>query len=412
MIPPSTPILSGHGLHFLEKNERQTPSRVSHLLVPLVQEGMGYPSPLAPEGALFPFYTPSDPLVIDAEVLVSPIHPLEWRRRTQQARMLLQHGGTPLPERHEGRPLARILELSIDPHGEWLRQVASLYPNSEVIGVTSHAIYARQAAFFAAVQGCRHVHVQVCPLSRPLPFPAESMDRITGRFLHASLPEHLWPLLLEECVRLLRPGGVLHLLECLRGESTSAAGGILCAAYRHSLEMRRNASRPSVPGARTIRAFQPEHLPLRLAKAGFVAVEQQKSLLDFSAGMPFHGTLREQADAFFQLVAPLCTHHHDALLSLEAYQHAYHEMQLELLEPTFRGYWHLCSIWGYKPYARVPRPISSIHRGQPCSHTHGQPCSLLAMQKDAHQREPEPREEADQTHTTDQQKEVSDIRRR
>ncbi|EFH84692.1 class I SAM-dependent methyltransferase [Ktedonobacter racemifer] len=397
MTPLSIPLQSGQGLHFLAKNERQVLSRASHLLVPQVHEDRGYPSPLPPGEALYPFYTPSDPLVLDEEVLVLPIHPLEWRRRTQQARMLLQHCGTPLPERHEGRPLARILELSIDPHGEWLRQVASLHPTTEVIGVTSQEMYARQAAFFAAVQGCRNVHVQVCPLSRPLPFPAESMDLINGRFLHASLPEHLWPLLLEECVRLLRPGGVLHLLECLRGESTSAAAGTLYAAYRHSLERRRVASRPSLPGARTIRAFQPEHLPLRLAKAGLVAVEQQKSLLDFSAGMPFHGTLREQADDFFQLVAPLCTHHH-APLSLEAYQQAYHEMQLELLEPTFRGYWHLCALWGYKPYARVLRPIPSIHRGQPCSHRHGQPCALFPMPKDVQQREPEPSEEADQTH--------------
>ncbi|GHO65558.1 hypothetical protein KSC_044500 [Ktedonobacter sp. SOSP1-52] len=393
MTAPLLRKQSGQVLHYLDRNESLTPSKVSRLLVPLFHEDMGYPSPLAPEGTLYPFYTPSDPLVVDEEVLVSPVHPLEWRRHTQQARMLLQHFHTPLPEQHESIPLARVLELSIDPHGEWLRQVASLQPHTEIIGITSQELYARQATFFAAVQRCRNIHIQVCPLSQPLPFPAGSLDLICGTFLHASLPEHLWPLLLEECFRLLRPGGVLHLLECGRGESTSAAAGSLCAAYRHSLEMRRNASRPSIPGARTVRAFQPEHLPTRLAKTGFVAVEQQESLLDFSAGMPFHGTLRDQADDFFQLVAPICTHH-DAPLSLEDYQQAYHEMQLELLEPTFRGYWHLYTIQGYKPLGRVLRPIASMHAGQLSSHTRLQPCSLLAMQEEALQREQESSEEA------------------
>ncbi|GHO79381.1 hypothetical protein KSD_71520 [Ktedonobacter sp. SOSP1-85] len=385
---------SGQGLHYLDKNEPLTPSRVSRTLVPLFHEDMGYPSPLASEGTLYPFYTPSDPLVVDEEVLVSPVHPLEWRRRTQQARMLLQHFHAPLPEHHESVPMARILELSIDPHGEWLRQVASLKPDTHVIGITSQQMYARQATFFAAVQRCHNMHVQVCPLSLPLPFPAESLNLIHGSFIYASLPEHLWPLLLEECFRLLRPGGVLHLLECGRGESTSAAAGALCAAYRHSLELRRNASRPSIPGARTVRAFQPEHLPTRLAKTGFIAVEQQESLLDFSAGTPFHGTLRDQADDFFQLVAPLCTHH-TAPLSLEDYQRAYHEMQLELLETTFRGYWHLCIIRGYKPSGRLSRPIASMHRGQLSSHIRLQPCSLLTMQEEAQQHEQVPSEEAD-----------------
>lgn len=293
--------------------------------------------------------------------------------------MLMQHFRAPLPEQHEGVHMTRVLELNIDPHGEWLRQCASLKPDTEVIGVSPHELYARQATFFAAVQGCRNVQIQMCPLTHTLPFPDESIDLISGSFLHATLPEYIWPLLLEECFRLLRSGGILRLLECEQGASTSAAAGTLCAAYWQHLDMRRAAVRPSVPGVRTVRLSRPEHLPIRLSKAGFVSVEQHESLLDFSAETPFHGTLREQADDFFQLVAPLCTHHNTPL-SLEAYQQVYHEMQLELLEPNFRGYWHLCASWGYKPSIHVPRHILSMHKEQPfpqLSRTRSQPCPLF-----------------------------------
>ncbi|EFH88871.1 class I SAM-dependent methyltransferase [Ktedonobacter racemifer] len=383
-LQQSIHLPSSQGLLFFEeKNEHPAHDKPSHILMPQVREDAGCQAPRAHEGALYPFYTPSDPLVLDEEVLVSPVHPLEWRRRCQQARMLVQHFRTPLPEQGEGIQMKRVLELGTDPHGEWLRQLASLKPTTEIIGVTSQAIYARQAAFFAAVQGCRKVSLQVCPLTRPLPFPAESMDLISGRFLHAALPEYAWPLLLDDCFRLLRPGGVLRLLECVQGASTSATAGTLCASYWHQVDRLRAAARPSLPGARTVRLSRPELLPARMEKRGFVSVEQHESLLDFSAGTPFHSTLREQADDFYQLVAPLCTRH-ESPLAREAYQQVYHEMQLELLEPTFRGYWHLCTIWGYKPSGRVPRTVRSMQVERPipqslrpCS----QSCSLFIQQE-------------------------------
>lgn len=385
----SITLTSPQGLLFFEKNEYPVSSGLPYILIQQFQEDAGYQPPRAHEGAFYPFYTPSDPLVMDEEALVSPVDPLEWRRRTLQARMLMQHFRAPLPEQREGVHMTRVLELNIDPHGEWLRLCASLMPDTEVIGVTPHELYARQATFFAAVQGCRNAHVQVCPLTRMLPFPDESIDLISGSFLHATLPEYLWPLPLEECFRLLRPGGVLRLLECEQGASTSAAAGTLCSAYWHHLDTRRAAARPSVPGVRTVRLSRPEHLPVRLSKAGFLSVERHESLLGFSAGTPFHGTLCDQADDFFQLVAPLCTYH-DEPLSLEAYQQAYHEMQLELLEPTFRGYWHLCTSWGYKPSKHISRAIPDIRVEQPLPqilHTRsGHVPFLLSRRKHRHTR--------------------------
>ncbi|GHO79513.1 hypothetical protein KSD_72840 [Ktedonobacter sp. SOSP1-85] len=371
-----------HGLLFFfeeDVNGHQDRATQPPILLPQVQEDS--PSP-ASRGALYPFYTPSDPLVLDEQVLVSPAHPLEWRRRSQQARMLMQHFRVPLPEQPEGFPMKRILDLAIDPNGEWLRHLAARAPKAECIGLTSQEITARQTAFFAAVQGCHHVSTQICSLTRPLLFPAESMDLINGHFLHAILPEYAWPLLLEDCFRLLRPGGVLRLLECVQGKSTSAAAGTLCATYRQQMDRLRAAARPSAPGTQTIRSARPERLPIRMEKTGFVAIKQQESLLDFSARTPFHSTLREQADDFFQLLEPFCTPH---ACSRETYQQVYHEMQLELLEPTFRGYWHLCTTWGYKPSRHILRPIPSMHVEQPFPqvlYTCSLPCSLFIEQEE------------------------------
>ncbi|EFH84765.1 class I SAM-dependent methyltransferase [Ktedonobacter racemifer] len=365
-----------------EKHELQDRSTLPHILLPQFQENARHTTSLASRGALYPFYTPSDPLVLDEEVFVSPIHPLEWRRRSQQVRMLMQHFRFPFPEQRDGFPMKRVLDLAIDPNGEWLRQCASYTPTTEVIGLTSQEMYARQATFFAVVQGCRNVFTQVCPLTQPLPFPDESMDLISGSFLHATLPEYAWPLLLEDCFRLLRPGGVLRLLECVQGESTSAAAGTLYATYWQQMDRLRAAARPSAPGTQTIRSARPERLPTRMEKTGFVAIAQQESLHDFSAGTPFHGLLREQADDFFQLLEPFCTAH---ACARETYQQAYHEMQLEMLEPTFRGYWHLCTTWGYKPSRHILRPIPDMHVEQPFPqvlYTCSLPCSLSLSRRE------------------------------
>src|SRR5581483_6996443 len=65
----------------------------------------------------------------------------------------------------------------------------------------------------------------VMDITKPLDFSDQSFDLVNARFLTAVMPRASWQPFLEECTRLLKPGGILRLTEPMEaaGITTSAA---------------------------------------------------------------------------------------------------------------------------------------------------------------------------------------------
>jgi len=111
------------------------------------------------------------------------------------------------------RDRARILDLGGQGACDWAWQAAFQYPNTKIYTVTTKAI--RQLSNSNIRGPPNHRQVAVDRLTK-LPFPDNQFDLISARELHAVLKlfgengADEWDLCLEECFRVLKPGGYLE----------------------------------------------------------------------------------------------------------------------------------------------------------------------------------------------------------
>ncbi|KAF4510701.1 hypothetical protein G6O67_002575 [Ophiocordyceps sinensis] len=118
------------------------------------------------------------------------------------------------PERPgSARHRARVLDLGGQSTCDWGWHCALQYPNAKVYTVTTKAI--RQLSNSNIRGPPNHRHVAVERLAR-LPFADDLFDLISARELHSILKlfgengEDEWETCLQECMRVLKPGGYLE----------------------------------------------------------------------------------------------------------------------------------------------------------------------------------------------------------
>ncbi|KAI1763430.1 hypothetical protein GGR53DRAFT_367023 [Hypoxylon sp. FL1150] len=111
------------------------------------------------------------------------------------------------------RDRARILDLGGQAACDWAWHCAITYPNAKVYTVTTKAI--RQLSNSNIRGPPNHRQVAVEKLSR-LPFPDAHFDLVSARELHSVLKfigengEDEWDTCLQECMRVLKPGGYIE----------------------------------------------------------------------------------------------------------------------------------------------------------------------------------------------------------
>jgi ubiquinone/menaquinone biosynthesis C-methylase UbiE len=106
-------------------------------------------------------------------------------------------------------PHAQILDLACGP-GTWSMNVARSYPASEVMGADVSRAMIRRAAEQAHGHRLKNCVFQLLNImDRPLPLPTDTFDIIHVRLIFSFQAPTSWVPLFQECLRLLKPGGVL-----------------------------------------------------------------------------------------------------------------------------------------------------------------------------------------------------------
>ncbi|MBA2680934.1 MAG: class I SAM-dependent methyltransferase, partial [Ktedonobacteraceae bacterium] len=162
--------------------------------------------------------------------ILDPENTAEMVRLLQQDRFLTLAMGGPLAERQDIARMQRMLDVGCGPGG-WVLDVAFAYPKIQVEGIDVSHIMITYARAQAWSQGLDNAHFQEMDVREPLAFPDQHFDLINLRLLASVLPTHAWLPLIQECRRLLCPGGILRLTEAENGITTSAAWeriGSLC----------------------------------------------------------------------------------------------------------------------------------------------------------------------------------------
>jgi ubiquinone/menaquinone biosynthesis C-methylase UbiE len=277
----------------------------------------------------------------DNTYLLDAENAAEMARLIQQDLLITRHMGGLLPERPDFASISRVLDIGCGPGG-WIHEVASAHPSLETVGIDISPSMIQYAQAQARVRNLHNAHFAVMDATKALQFPADFFDLITARLIFAFMPLDGWPRLVQECLRLLRPGGLLRLTECewciTNGEAFERLNGMGTRALKL-------AGRSFSPDGRQL-GMTPM-LGRFLHDAGYRPVSIKGHAIDFSARMEAHDAYYQDYRVLFKLLQPF-------LISMkvttqEEVAWLYEQMLEEMQSDGFRGVAFLLTAAGEKP---------------------------------------------------------------
>lgn len=266
----------------------------------------------------------------------------ELVRLLKQGQMLTETAGGVLPEQDDLGRFHDLLDLACGP-GEWAMTLSQASPLLHIVGVdlSNQMIAYAQSRVTAANN--QHVQFQVADLSQgQLAFPDECFDLINTRLLIGFMKHDRWPLLLSECFRLLRPGGIIRTTEYLNITSNDPT---IQRSDWVALEAWRRAGRAWTSGPETT-GFE-ERMPALLGEAGFIEISSRTFDINFGIDSPYHEFLLENFAEVHRLSITFLTQ-----LSLGSEQDieelAHHLLALKK-KPGLSANWNFLCLTGVKP---------------------------------------------------------------
>jgi ubiquinone/menaquinone biosynthesis C-methylase UbiE len=240
------------------------------------------------------------------------------------------------------RPFNNVLDIACGPGG-WTLDTAFALPDTEVAGIDISKTMIDYARARALSQGLKNASFEIMNITQPLEFATDTFELVNARFLIGVLKREQWPALLAECMRILRPGGILRLTETLNyGVTTSPSYELffrLCgrALYRAGYGFSIYEDSFDMTPA----------LPRLLRKSGYENVTIKAHALEIAADIEGWADFYETANITSLMLVPLFLR---TQVSNEQECRSLHDKILvELLEEDFYGMWHYITAWGTKP---------------------------------------------------------------
>jgi hypothetical protein len=159
-----------------------------------------------------------------------------------------------------------------------------------------------------------------------------------------------WPGLVQEGMRVLRPGGMLRLTETdLWGTTNSPAVATLSDVTMLAISLAGHCFDHS---GHTY-GITPM-LERLLSRAGCQQIGTRAHAINFSAGTPTHGAMYQNFRVFYKLVQPFLLkmgreHPQADIPSQEEIDRLYEQVLVEMLSDDFVGLFYLLTAWGTKP---------------------------------------------------------------
>lgn len=264
----------------------------------------------------------------------------EMARVMDQGYLLTKAMGGLLPELSDLSSIQHVLDIGCGP-GDWVQEIAFTYPEKDAVGfdISTQAIEYAQAQ--ARVRGLTNAQFFVMDATKPLNFPDQSFDMINARTI-GFLPTGVWPKLMKECMRLLRPGGIIRLTESEWSFSNSPALEGITAIFCKALKA---AGQSFSPDGR--RHGITTMLAGFLRNAGCMNIRQIPYVIDFSSGTEYHGGICKNWRVVYKLSQPFFIK--TGATTQEEVDPLYQQMQIEMMQEDFRGIMYLLTAIGEKP---------------------------------------------------------------
>jgi len=278
---------------------------------------------------------PATGYVVDAENVA------EMARLIRQARTLSEHFGL-LPESIAPSPGERILDIGCG-SGEWALAMAERFPDSRITGIDISERMIAYARYVAHDRGIVNIQFEVMDACQPVAFSDASFDMINTRFIVGFMSTVLWPRLLRECFRLLRPGGPFCSCE---PESLGTTTSLSLAQYNLVItQAMRKAGKCFSPSGEQLGITAVQHRLLQ--EAGFQHLRQEALGINYSIGMPAHLAMVENFQTFLKLLQPLIVR--NGLATQEYIEILYARTLEEMQVDDFCAMAFFQRVWGNKP---------------------------------------------------------------
>ena len=273
--------------------------------------------------------------VIDAESAS------EMARLMHQDHLMTERMGGLFPPTLDLSQVHDVLDLACGP-GTWVLEVAYANPEIEAFGVDISSRMIRYAQARAQSQQLPNARFQVADILQPLEFEDDSFDFVNARTIVGFMMPSLWPELLQECLRVSRPGGIIRLTELELGLSNSPANekinGLLAKA-----------------GYLAKRSYSPDGLHIGitpmlsrfLRNAGCQDIQYAAHAIDFSAGSPAHEEFFQNMMIGLQLLQPFLLRL--KVITQEEIDQLYQQALTEVQSDDFCAVMYYLSAWGRKP---------------------------------------------------------------
>jgi ubiquinone/menaquinone biosynthesis C-methylase UbiE len=281
----------------------------------------------------------SNPSPREGSYVIDPESGAEMARLIEQDRLVTRHLGGLFPSEVDPSTLYQVLDLACGP-GSWVLDVAFAFPDTELIGVDISKTMIEYARAFARVQHLENAHFQVMDVLKPLDFEDNSFDMVNARFLTGFMSPGYWPALLRECKRILRPGGVLRLLEAEDFGITNSPA--IEEFIQLSISAGRNLKRTFFAAGRF--GGTGAMLGRLLRQSGFQDILQPSYIIDWSADMQAFYPMQANIKVVLQLLRPFLLQ--TKALSAEHFEALYEQALVEMNNPDFVATMLYMSAWG------------------------------------------------------------------
>lgn len=262
----------------------------------------------------------------------------EMNRLTIQDRLLTREMGGVLPKDANPASMHKVLDVACGPGG-WVLDLASTHRHIEVVGID----LSEKLISHANSRKWPNTSFRLMNILQPLDFPDNTFDFVNARLLFSFIPKAFWPTLLKECMRILRPGGILRLTECERPLSNSLAferWGEISMYAMNSIDMSFSADGKQMGITLMLSGF--------LQEAGCQHIRHASFAIDFSAGGDAKGYMYENAQLGFLLVSPFMLKLNPSL-SKDELTLLTNQALKDMDSSDFRAVWYYLSVWGKKP---------------------------------------------------------------
>lgn len=272
--------------------------------------------------------------IIDAESAA------EMARLMRQDQLVTAGMGGIFPENIDLSGIQRVIDLACGPGG-WPLEVAYTYSDMDVIGVDISERMIKYASAQAMVQQRKNLQFRVMDILKPLDFPDASFDLVNARLISGFMLRAKWPQLFQECLRILRPGGILRLTEVEPGITNK---------FHHEKALQLGMQAMSRAGIN----FSPsgtrygvvQMLPAWYREAGFSILGTRAHYIEYSFGTPAHDGFYHDLATALQLFERVVVA--TKIASVEEWHNLSQKALAEMHNEDFRAAWFLLTVWGSK----------------------------------------------------------------